>query len=615
MLGTVGSGGNCELVVSAPVAGSLFPAAQRVAASDVAVEVWRRSDPADGGSGLRLLGCRRSDDALIVEFMVRHAVDVVVETSVDGAPGSWGAKAVVPAAVIDTSGVTAVDVEVPEVVGGAVRIVATIRGNRVESAPVFVTDVVRCRPRTDVGGAPRLRQEYGIDDLITDEALASRFSRDLLRLLDYSARERAGIAAARSSGGVDVSARTDDDRWQRFLDVVAHSLGAPLTELAFPGALPSPVMVETTSWSVAEIADETELAEGEDEAAIEDIDQTLTRPARRIPPGAHGRYRAWMRRWVIAVSGPSRPRGGAAVARPALPLRMTVGALYLELLAAGVWGTDDGWRDELADLVLAIVADASEIADTPEEGHDYLGSLVAVCPAVLLQDASLHGGTPADVAARRAWEAGHGFAAGAEAGVVEALLLTSTQADARLASPAEVSAVVALAGEALADPHAEALAGFLADDFSVERRGEVWIVRGEFRNTMAVAARAVTELVLAGGTMAVATNGGRSTLMIRRGSTLVMADSTIRRWGTYQVRPPMTPASMFRGGEGVPTTRDVAPLAPVPPPVSALAESIGVDIDELVRTFLSAPSRPRRQGAAGGGKDSVIISPGSASPG
>jgi len=44
---------------------------------------------------------------------------------------------------------------------------------------------------------------------------------------------------------------------------------------------------------------------------------------------------------------------------------MTVAALYLEPLAARVWGVDDGWRSELADLVTALVADPAGLADVP----------------------------------------------------------------------------------------------------------------------------------------------------------------------------------------------------------------------------------------------------------
>lgn len=598
LLGTVATGHNCELAVSAPVTASLLLDAEPLAAAEVAAQVWNRPDISVGGPGLRLLGCRRSDDGLGVELVSRHAVDVTVETSVDGSPGSWGAKAVIPGGEIVTSGVTARVIDVPEVVGGAVRVVAVIGGRRVESAAVFVTDVRRCRPLTDVGDAPRLRQEYEIDQLIADEALAARFSFDLLRLLDHSARTRA--ATARPTGSVETEVHADVDRWQRFLDVVSYSLGTSLTELAFPGALPAPVTAQSTSWSVAEVADETELAEGETEDAIEEIDASTARPARRVPRDLRSRYRGWMRRWVSAVTRPPARHGEVQAVAPALPLRMTVGAIYLELLAAGVWGAEDGWRDELADLVTAIVADPAELGDTPQEGHGYLGSLVAVCLAILLHDASLHGGTPADIVARRAWEAGHEAAAGAEAAVVEALLLTSTQVDARLATPSQVAAVVDLACDALVDPNAEALAGFAAEGIDVERGEGAWVVHGGFRNPIRVAAHAVTELAVPEGIAVVASNGVRSTVMVRRGQVLAMADSTVRRWRIYQVRPPSTPASIFNGSEGVPPARQNAPLLPVPAEVLALGAHMGVDVGRLIGEFLPGPARNTYRGTTDG---------------
>jgi len=46
--------------------------------------------------------------------------------------------------------------------------------------------------------------------------------------------------------------------------------------------------------------------------------------------------------------------------------------------------------------LVAIDAAPSEVADDPQEGHGYLGSLMAVCLALLLQCASLHGGAPAE---------------------------------------------------------------------------------------------------------------------------------------------------------------------------------------------------------------------------
>jgi hypothetical protein len=46
-----------------------------------------------------------------------------------------------------------------------------------------------------------------------------------------------------------------------------------MAELVFPCALPSAAPVESAGWSVAEIGDETELAEDETEEAIENIEE------------------------------------------------------------------------------------------------------------------------------------------------------------------------------------------------------------------------------------------------------------------------------------------------------------------------------------------------------
>ena len=60
------------------------------------------------------------------------------------------------------------------------------------------------------------------------------------------------------------------------------------------------------------------------------------------------------------------------------------------------------------------------------------------------------------------------------------------------------------------------------------------------------------------------------------------------------VRPPTTPASLFAGGEGLPTSQSVVPLAPLPPAVRDIAAAAGADVVELVRTFLSSPHARRR---------------------
>ncbi|MGH3574418.1 MAG: hypothetical protein ACRDUW_21765 [Pseudonocardiaceae bacterium] len=257
--------------------------------------------------------------------------------------------------------------DAPEIVGGVVRLVAAVDGSRVESAPVFVTDIVRCRPRTDVGDAPKLRYDYHVDQVISDEVLAARFSNDLLRLLELSRQQRSALPG--TSGTREVSARAPEDRWQRFLDIVTHSLGPSITQLVFPGVLAPAAAAQAEAWSVGEVGDETALADGEDESVIEELDdQVLTRHAIVVPVPVRARCRSWARRWVRAVSAPKAPRNQLVPPQPALPLRMTVGRLYLDLLAAGAWGTDETWREELADLVRALVGDPAELADTRRRG-------------------------------------------------------------------------------------------------------------------------------------------------------------------------------------------------------------------------------------------------------
>jgi hypothetical protein len=101
----------------------------------------------------------------------------------------------------------------------------------------------------------------------------------------------------------------------------------------------------------------------------------------------------------------------------------------------------------------------------------------------------------------------------------------------------------------------------------------------------------VTELAVPKGIAVVASNDVRSTVMVRRGQMLAMADSTVRRWRIYQVRPPSTPASIFNGSEGVPPTRQTAPLLPVSAEVLALGADIGVDVGRLIGEFLPSPVR------------------------
>lgn len=589
LLRTVRDGGNCELAIGASVERSLLPDAQPVPADVVAR--WPSTAPSEreeSSPALRLLGARRQDRTIEVTVVSGIDATVTVELSPDGAPGSWQPRGVFAAARASAAVNWAVDS--PEPAGAAIRLVATLGETVVESIPAFVTDPHRCRPRTDFGKEPRLRAAYELDELIGDSEVMARFSKDLLNLLKLSAEQRASTATLRAPEGSTADAPARKDAWTEFLDHATHSMGAGLVELAFPGALPSPVStVEASEWAVGAVDDETELAEDETENDIELLDVELGREARRVPPEARSRYRAWIHRWVRSISP------GPSVALPTLPLRMTVAALFLELLAAGIWGADESWREDLADVVRSLVEDRAEIDDSPEQSHAYLGALVAVCLAVLGQNARVRGGRPADVVLTRAWEPAHDVATLAEDVVLEAVLLRSSEIGARLAGRAEVLATVELARQATADPKAEIKAGLAAAGLDLEEQHGAWVAHGTFKNPMRPAAQLATELYDGAPLTCVATNGARSVTMVRSEGAVAMLDSAIGKWRVYAMRRPSTPLTVFGQGEGVPATKQILAARPIPPGVSALAGP--TDLDAVVAKY-GPPRRPPAKDAA-----------------
>lgn len=586
LCGTVGEDHNCELAVRAPVDSSLLPTGTPMSKADVAATTWNRPDiDVRAGASLRLLGCCRSADGLVVEMVSRHAVDVTIETSVDGSPGSWQPKVVMRGETIVPGGVTTISFVAPEVIGGAVRAVATIRGGRVESAPVFVTDTWRCRPRADPSDGPRLPDVGSPENAFDDSDLARRFNRDVLRLLDYSARNRT-VAVARSTGPV-AEARSAVDRWQQYLDRVGRSLGPTVTALVYPGARATAAVPAESRWVIGDVHDESELAEGETDAILDDeeIFPELTPP----PRTEHQKQRSWLRKWVDALRRPRDP----AVARPALDLRMLVAALAANRLAAGIWDGSEEWREQLADVVEALVPDPSDIAEEPDQQQGYLESWVAVCLALLLQDASLHGGAEADIVAQRAWRAGHELAAKADPELVASMLTESTKPHARVVTEAGVLAAIELAAQEREDPRATVLAGLAEDGLDVESRDGVWIVRGAFRRPTRPAARVLTELCAPESGIVVATNGTASTIMVRRDGEVLVAETLVRVWQSFRVRPPMTPASLFRD-DSRPRAERTRQLRPLPADVVAAGSAAHVDVTALVEEFLPKP-RPRGQ--------------------
>lgn len=591
LLRTVADGGNCELAISGRVENSLLPDAPAVPAE--AVVEWNPAaetgtDPA--GPVLRLLGARLVETGLQLELLSPATVELDVETSQSGAPGSWEVRGAVPASAIRAGRATCVGIDAPEAAGTAVRLVAVVGGARLESTPAFVTDPRRCRPRADVGDAPQLRQAYGVDALITDPDLADRFAQDLLRLLDQAARHRSTTAALRAPSTAGGTARTGPrDGWTEFLDVAAHTLGSSLVDLAFPGALPSPsATAQPDGWAIGIVEDETELAEGEDEEAIEGIDPVVSTSAEQVPREARGRYRRWMGRWVKALS--------PSAARPPLHLRMTVAALYLKLIEAGVWGADETWRAELAEIVTGLVADPDEIDASPSESHAYLSSVLAVCLAVLQQGATVGGGRPADIVLTRAWDPAHAFAVGAQDAVIDGLILRPGQDYPRLVGRDEVDAIVKLAQATVTDPLAEVVARLSAAGIGAVSDGPVWTLRGSFGNPVKATARAATELFVGSPIVVVTSTRERGVVMVRDAQRLAFLDTAVPRWRMYALRPPLTPESLLGRDGGVPTTRETFAMRPVPATVVSLGGD--ADIAEVLSRIMPERCRPPRPGEA-----------------
>lgn len=565
MLSTTSAGGNCELVALAPVVDSLLPEGTAATTIPPSQPHTLATQPRHAVK-LVLLGARRHEQDLVVELTTTAREQVTIESSPDGTPGTWTAFH-----VWRPTGETSATLRfpAPEQLGGAVRAWVEISGERVVSSAVYLTDPVRCLPREDEQDRPRLVRDYELDKTITDPALAARFNADLLRLLSQvHQRPSTGTSALRTQPSA-VEVASSEDRWGAWLHHVEGMLGPSLTGLVFPSSprLPDGTV---TRWTVGADPDDTELADGEDEDVV-DTEIEPDSEHRTIPPSEHRKLRTWATRWVKAVSRP---------ARPPLELRMTVVLLYLDLLAAGVWGTEESWRTEVRDLVHALLPADEETNALPGRTISYQCSLTAVCLALLFQGASPHGGGEHDIIAKAAWEAGRESAAFADRRLAVEYLHRAAQPHARVVSESEVDEIIHLAEAAVDDPRAEVRAAFAQAGLPARLVDGVWVVDGEFRNPRRTAAHAAT---VAGKQSAIlARNASRAALVLRDGASLYFAESTAPRWRVYRLSPLGTPLSLLGNPEGLPAAVSQHPLDAAPPQVSQLADRLEVDLTQLV---------------------------------
>jgi hypothetical protein len=297
-----------------------------------------------------------------------------------------------------------------------------------------------------------------------------------------------------------------------------------------------------------------------------------------IPPNQRHLWRNRLRGMREAVSNEPHPWP---------ELRMTVARLYLDLLAAGVWESGEEWRPELRDIVSTLPIQSGETV--PGELESYVSSLVAVCLALLCQEADLFGSSPNDAIAKSAWDKAAEVAAFADAEQAERYLYHPDQPYARVATRTDVDWVIELAVDSADDPHAELRAAFESAGLEVELMDGVWVSKGTFRNPRRAAARIAT--LVNGNCVTMAYNDKRASVIIRDGREVVVADSTAPRWRYYKLTTLATPESLLGDAEGLPPTRENDPFRPVPERVKNLFEAAGVNSQHILVLFDSF--RPR----------------------
>ncbi|TDD40562.1 hypothetical protein E1287_00905 [Actinomadura sp. KC06] len=563
LLDTVMNGGNCELGVLTEVPSPLLP--EGTATSVTHLRGRRTVRPVEGRPGLLVLGALLTGAGLLqVTLAHPYDVDVAVEVSPDGSPGSWTRIGTVPA------GRTAQEFAVPEFAGAVVRIVDPRAGGRTESPPVFVVHPARCARRQADENRPRLRHGYTEEEIFTDEELGRRFRYDLLRLSDLVAEHRTALPARSVAPSAQASAV--HDRYAAYLDECERTIGRPLTLKLFGGA-GAPDLALGPRWGL------TADAAVDDDPDGPDGDAEDTGPG-EIPPD---RKREW-RQWAIRAVDRTVPGGR----EPApMMLRVLVARLFVQLLGHGVWELDDDtWRAPLARLAEGLAPRPED--DVPDEAVQHVTAVTAVCMGLLLGGASLTGGTLHDLLAARTWQAVKDRVSVAETDVVGDLLIPPRLAHANVLSRSGWERLLDLARSD--DPVALITAELAADELILESDRGIYRVTGRFTNPVPVAARVATLLGRHLETVLVhAVTGDRWTLVAWRRPHLVVAGSRAMwpGWRVYRVPPSGTPESRLTGGEGPPRAGLVAgpvPLGRTPPPGALdVLELAGADPADLLR--------------------------------
>ncbi|WP_067490031.1 hypothetical protein [Actinomadura hibisca] len=549
LLRATGAGGNCELAILAPSAQTLMPPGEPCPAPRL--EGRRTVRATEPRPGLTLLGALVTAQGVQVTLARAYDVEITVETSLDGSPGSWQRAGVIPAGA--TGGLFAV----PEIGGTVVRAVA----GPLLSPPVFAAQPARCARRREDDHRPRLRHPYSEEEIFTDPELARRFRLDLLRLMDGLTSVTPATTTPHASTG-----NTVQDRWTAWLDDCERTFGRPLTSKLFN----RPVAASPTApgWN---LTTSITLDADADEPTPED-ETPRTPPT----PDERASWQRWASRAVAAVEG------GAP-----LMTRVLIARLFVQLLGHGVWTMDDpSWRPDLAALTRHLPARPED--DAPPESLEHIAVLTAVCMGLLHDGASLAGGTPeAEV-----WAEVRATITDARPDLAGDLLIPPLFPHARVLSRTQLEGLVQLAADD--DPVVHIAADLAETGWDLSEEDGLFRVDGSFTNPVPVAARVATLLGEHRDIALVhAVSGNRWAFVAWRRPDLVLASFPAgNAWRLYRLSGLATPQARLGSGEGI-TRIDMVGnpvrIGQVPPEAARrLLTDAGTDHLEILGRLTSA---------------------------
>ncbi|MFD6894109.1 hypothetical protein ACFWB0_06105 [Rhodococcus sp. NPDC060086] len=404
-------------------------------------------------------------------------------------------------------------------------------------------------------------------------------SNDLIRLMRTAGQYRAANTPRESPTTRPSAATHEEDRWGSWLDKVQRSLGPTFAGLVFPSSTKT-VRADTdptVQWTVDDDEPITDITDDETDDDIDPIADSLTD---RQPPSIASHQRAAWRtrserlRRAVTSENP----------RPPFELRMSVARIFIDLLAAGVWETDEvTWRSSFAD-VLTILPPREEDDEVSETPLNYLGSMIAVGLAVLGQGTKLDGGRPEDVLWQSTWKGLRGWVPQALTEIVDEYLYVPTQSYARVADRESVDSLIELARSTANDPNAETRAALESAGLPAELREGMWILEVPSGAPRKIAAQIATKV---GDPCAVIVVGaGRTCAVLRADRTLVMAEPKPAKWHVMTLPSSVsTPTSLLASSDGLPPNRKVVDLDSPTQEIIAVAEKLGFDLTHVAQAI------------------------------